>query len=632
MRRHLLSALLILGLGSAAAQSKAATLVLPPDDPPLTVPLTPGWTGPVAAQPSRSPSALTLSGIKVSAVSASSQSITMTLTNRSAWAAVAPVIIPVNAIGNEALSAMTGQRVALPRVELGDGKVTPSGPQAAIQSVAIEVRRHPERSASIAGWGWKVPGLLRPGESREVVVSVVPSAATAEVALMVTQQGPDVQLASMVQQVDPETRQVGNYRRLAVAGARSVPAYYEVSATPNVPVVLCASDHNTNVRALGVPGRYRVEVTTRGSHLLLAVLGSTCSDHAVPLAFVELFGVEGGRPLAAREAYGLAVLQGGQVQALGRAPGPESATPPKGGVRVPLPGRAVGVAAGYQHALALLEGGRVVAWGTGSGLGDGIGKRQDHPVVLPGLKDVVDVAAGQSYSLALQAGGAVYSWGDARDGRLGVQAGKDQLAPSLIPSLSDVVAIAAGGGHSLALGADGTLWTWGYNGSGQLGLGHTNTVATPTKVTGIKGVMALTASTSDSAVLTRQGEVWSWGRNYLGNFASGNQEPSKLPVKARDVSGAVALSLGSQHLLAIAHDGRVVAAGSGGQGELGNGRQNDASAVVAVSELRDGVAVAGGGGLSFALDRTGRLFVWGRYDSRLILTPVHVPVDAVQLP
>ena len=60
------------------------------------------------------------------------------------------------------------------------------------------------------------------------------------------------------------------------------------------------------------------------------------------------------------------------------------------------------VSAGYQHSLALLEGGTVMAWGDNSSgqLGDGSTKISDLPVTVEDLDEVVGISAGGLNSLS----------------------------------------------------------------------------------------------------------------------------------------------------------------------------------------------------------------------------------------
>lgn len=98
--------------------------------------------------------------------------------------------------------------------------------------------------------------------------------------------------------------------------------------------------------------------------------------------------------------------------------------------------RAVAVAVGDNHTLALLSNGTVVAWGAAG---------SPEIQVPAGLSNVVSIAAGGAQSYALKADGKVVGWN----------------TQSIPDDLSEVIAIGAGSDHGLALISDGTLRGWG---------------------------------------------------------------------------------------------------------------------------------------------------------------------------
>ncbi|WCJ59323.1 immunoglobulin domain-containing protein [Fontisphaera persica] len=90
----------------------------------------------------------------------------------------------------------------------------------------------------------------------------------------------------------------------------------------------------------------------------------------------------------------------------------------------------VAVAAGFQHAAALLSNGQVVVWGSNF-FGQGN--------IPSGAYNILGISASGNYTLARRNDGAIFAWGD--------------LTGSVTPpaGLSNVVAIAAGNQHALAL-------------------------------------------------------------------------------------------------------------------------------------------------------------------------------------
>ncbi|MDR1729387.1 MAG: hypothetical protein LBR52_01850, partial [Prevotellaceae bacterium] len=158
------------------------------------------------------------------------------------------------------------------------------------------------------------------------------------------------------------------------------------------------------------------------------------------------------------------------------------------------------VYAGNSSSFAILDNGRLVAWGTntnqaplsddtqhlqnGGQLGSG-NTTTDSPcavyVVTPSgpLENVVQIFAGDASTYALTANGTVYSWGSGNNGRLGRNAlGTDNSStdqgvynfndgyarPVLFAAgepLTGMVAIACADAYAMALDASGHIWTWG---------------------------------------------------------------------------------------------------------------------------------------------------------------------------
>src|SRR5262249_39952156 len=129
-----------------------------------------------------------------------------------------------------------------------------------------------------------------------------------------------------------------------------------------------------------------------------------------------------------------------------------------------------------RHDLALLANGTVMSWGdnTFGQLGNGTTSANHNaelPVAVTGLPKAVQVAAGGEHSLALLANGTVMAWGDNSNGQLGNGTTTSSDVPVAVQGLTNVKAIAAGDLFSVAVLANGTVMTWGRNSVGQLGNG-----------------------------------------------------------------------------------------------------------------------------------------------------------------
>ncbi len=192
------------------------------------------------------------------------------------------------------------------------------------------------------------------------------------------------------------------------------------------------------------------------------------------------------------------------------------------------------ISAGEYHSLALLNSGAVVAWGDDydGELGDGKEVSSDVPVAVCAVNQMyctatsdeltgaTAVSAGFEHSLALLDGGTVAAWGNNRVGQLGdgsatgPETCKDAALCSKTPvevkELSGVTGISAGYWHSLALLGNETVMAWGENTVGQLGDGTTSgeTCAgsdpcstTPVAVEGLTGATAVSAGEYQSLAL-----------------------------------------------------------------------------------------------------------------------------------
>ncbi len=253
----------------------------------------------------------------------------------------------------------------------------------------------------------------------------------------------------------------------------------------------------------------------------------------------------------------------------------------------------VAIASGGLHCLALLQDGSVVAWGSNEDGAVGDGTRVDRrtPVKVVGLhRRAVGIAAGGSHSLALLDDGSVAAWGSNRDGRLGDgTSGRRRLTPVLVgPMPERVIAVAAGEYHSVALTQSGTVLTWGCPRSPRPSTprvvdGIAGTVRTvvaargstfavtdegavfawtmdlrPVVVAGLDEIVHVAAGDHSQLAMRRDGAVWGWGPNFDGQLADGTTDKREQPVRSSALPpGVRALSLGPTSGLAIIGDGSL---------------------------------------------------------------------------
>ena len=231
------------------------------------------------------------------------------------------------------------------------------------------------------------------------------------------------------------------------------------------------------------------------------------------------------------------------------------------------------VAAGNLDAMALLDNGKVLAWGTNSRFGNS--NASLTPVYVPCgvvdaahcsaglLTNVIQIAIGFSHELVLLADGTVLAWGTNNNGNLGNDdAGVPSPTPVQVLGLSSgsgVTAITAGQNFSFALKSDGTVVAWGTNAAGQLGDGSLMSRSSPVQVvcrmgaahgssfcssTGfLQGVSALAAGNAISFALLTDSTVLSWGANNLGQLGDGMPGNQRRPVNVCAVGATKPSSL-----------------------------------------------------------------------------------------
>ena len=262
-------------------------------------------------------------------------------------------------------------------------------------------------------------------------------------------------------------------------------------------------------------------------------------------------------------------------------------------VRVTGLGGVIAIAAGHEFTMALARDRTVWVWG--NNYGGVIGDWNTYPVgysPIPvhvnGLAVVTAIAAGFEHALALVKDGSVWTWGTNSSGQLGggtVGSNGRRYVPQQV--LTGVVAIAAGGGsyktrHSIIIKPDGTAWTFGINFNGQLGNGTTVNSNTPVPVTGLNSAVAAAEGSDFTTTLRSDGKVWSWGDNYHGQLGDGTTTDRLTPVQASGLTGVAALVAGGKHALALKYDHTVWGWGYNSNGRLGDGTTTSRSTPVPV--------------------------------------------------
>jgi alpha-tubulin suppressor-like RCC1 family protein len=269
------------------------------------------------------------------------------------------------------------------------------------------------------------------------------------------------------------------------------------------------------------------------------------------------------------------------------------------------------IAAGYEHALAVVDG-NVFAWGVnGDGqLGDGTTANQSSPVrVLTGaqsdgsgnLSNISQISAGFNFSLSRTSSGSLYSWGNNAIGSLGIgTSGADITTPVQViagvqaqapATFSGATFITAKAGYAMAVTSDG-LYAWGSNLFGQIGNGTTDDVNAPSRVLGgaqggtnLSGITMVTAGSFQAMAVTTSG-VFAWGDNSNGQLGDGSTALRTTPVRVLagasgqgNLASVTAITMGYQSSYALTNSA-LYAWGNNDSGELGNGTRETSSPIV----------------------------------------------------
>ena len=286
------------------------------------------------------------------------------------------------------------------------------------------------------------------------------------------------------------------------------------------------------------------------------------------------------------------------------------------------------IRAGNRHALALLEGSRLVAWGDDYYNQLGRGEDTDTDAldnfILENGLTVTDIDAGGDMS-ALCSDGTWYLWGD--------------LFGSVPTALeqTDIESLSLGYWHVLIACEDGTVWGRGDNSYYQLSFGemsdtYLNWVEIPLNLKENNGTSRAPAERDKarpvepfateparvaagyytSFAITDEGDVWAWGRSDYGQLGAGEAQQLDAPQKLA-LEDVAQVAAGDYHTLFVTENGELYGTGcSYDYDQLATGKfENENEPVF----IMDGVQRAWAGrDTSAALDADGVLWVWGAND------------------
>jgi alpha-tubulin suppressor-like RCC1 family protein len=240
---------------------------------------------------------------------------------------------------------------------------------------------------------------------------------------------------------------------------------------------------------------------------------------ALSLRPVAVAGLGKVQELVAGDYHACAREETGRVKCWGNAGNGQIGSDAQRAFAMPLSigqlGTVRALASGGNHVCALENGGTVKCWGrnTEGQLGDGKSGSKINAVTVEGLSGATMIAAGHNHTCATRSDGSVLCWGDNAMHQLGPQARDPKhRTPVVVTGLRDVVQLVGGAGHTCARLSSGRVTCWGANGNGQLG--HTSAAqsrSTPTAVRGVSDATDVTAGARHVCAIRARGDLVCWG-------------------------------------------------------------------------------------------------------------------------
>ena len=248
---------------------------------------------------------------------------------------------------------------------------------------------------------------------------------------------------------------------------------------------------------------------------------------------------------------------------------------------VSLPSKAIQIAAGSEHACALLDNGTVYCWGRNDVGQTGKGATSGYEWTPVQVKDTINsgflleaqkIDVGDDHACALMKDGGLTCWGDNTNGQLGKGTSGDNWSyPQTVTGLNDgVQLIALGGAHSCAT-RYGELRCWGLNTYGQVGDGTTTSRTTP--VVASSGPVSNITSGIDHTCGVVSGTGQCWGRGQDGQTGAENGGASiTAPTDIVSISANI-LQFSTQGNFSCAYykNSDLKCFGNNVDGELGQG-------------------------------------------------------------
>lgn len=297
----------------------------------------------------------------------------------------------------------------------------------------------------------------------------------------------------------------------------------------------------------------------------------------------------------------------------------------------------IDVCAGGMHTICLSKKGEVISFGCndegalGRDTSEEGSETEPGPVSLPGK--VVQITAGDSHSAALLEDGRVFAWGSFRDshGTMGLTLQGGEKKPIELVIGTTIVKIASGADHLVMLAEDSQIHTVGCGEQGQLGRvsergadrmsrqGIGNLLVpgvVPFKPTKRPEFVDIWTSTYGTFAKDKNNQIYVFGLNNYNQLALKEQKTHFHPSVSADFSTHdwARIKGGQHHTLALTTDGQVYSLGRKEYGRLGLGEDcEDVAKPTLVSAFKDKkvVDISCEGNVSYAVTSDGEVYSWG---------------------
>jgi alpha-tubulin suppressor-like RCC1 family protein len=216
------------------------------------------------------------------------------------------------------------------------------------------------------------------------------------------------------------------------------------------------------------------------------------------------------------------------------------------------PGPAQGVAAGFDHACALLHGGRVVCWGLndvgqlGAPASDSCMRMEEEvPCALEpieAMEEATELWAGGTATCARRADGQIQCWGHVGPGRIddpalyatfevtGRVTQPTWPEPTVLPGSEAITEVHLGKEHACVLYDDHSMRCFGGNRAGQLGNGTFEEAAFPGVEPGLGAVDMVAVGRLHTCALLQYGSMYCWGDDQHGQLGIGGEASERCPA------------------------------------------------------------------------------------------------------